>query len=262
MKKYLGLICLLYSGIVFYVWFSNSLNNYLAPSMQIYIKISSILMIIFGILLIVFKDINYKFKVSDIVLILPLIMIFIAGDGSLSLDLASNRMGNFNKKITTIEEDEIDSSIIDNNMVSTNIDFEIIDENYDYLANYLTFNEKALKFKGKSIKVKGFSITKASYLPTGYFALGKYIISCCAADATFGGFYIKYDVSKIKDGAWYEIEGILNSGKDPDGHSIMYINVTNIKEVNVSSNEQYAYPCYSYDDMCKEVRKYDIDFEV
>ena len=268
MKKYLGIICLLYSGIIFYVWFSGMLKNFLSTQMQVYIKIVAIPIFIMGIISFS-KNIEYKFKISDLLLFLPLIMLIGSGDGRLSLTLAQNRMGNFGtNKVTIIEEDSeneiIDSSskeINDNEVAS--VDFEIIDQNYDYLSNYLTFSEKATRFRGSSIKVRGFSITEDDFLPEGYFALGKYIITCCTADAAFGGFYVKYDLSKIKNNTWYEIEGILNSGKDPSGHSIMYISVTRIKEINSDSEEQYAYPCYSYDDgLCKDVTKYNIGYEV
>ena len=40
MKKFLGIICLLYSGIIGYIWFNNKLKFFLAPNMQVYIKIS------------------------------------------------------------------------------------------------------------------------------------------------------------------------------------------------------------------------------
>jgi hypothetical protein len=37
-KRYLGIICLLYSGLFGYVIFFDKLKNFLAPQMQIYIK--------------------------------------------------------------------------------------------------------------------------------------------------------------------------------------------------------------------------------
>lgn len=55
--------------------------------------------------------------------------------------------------------------------------------------------------------MREFALKKASYLPYGYFALGKYAMSCCAADAGFTGFIAKYDNSKIVSDKWYEIEG-------------------------------------------------------
>ena len=39
MKKFLGFICLAYSFIIAYLWIFNQLKNFLAPTMQIYIKV-------------------------------------------------------------------------------------------------------------------------------------------------------------------------------------------------------------------------------
>ena len=62
MKKFLGFICLVYSGIIGYVWIFNQLKNFLAPTMQIYIKASLIPLIIIGIVLYFSDHIHYKFK--------------------------------------------------------------------------------------------------------------------------------------------------------------------------------------------------------
>ena len=120
---------------------------------------------------------------------------------------------------------------------------------------------KASKFENKTIKVKGLALKKTAYLPNGYFAIGKYVISCCAADAEFSGFIVKYDNNKIEDDKWYEIEGTLKKGKDSEGYDIMYIKVINIKEIDSKDEEQYVYPCYYYDDgSCKAVSKYNLEY--
>lgn len=117
------------------------------------------------------------------------------------------------------------------------------------------------KYVGKKIKVRGFTVKKGlPYLPSGYFAIGKYIISCCAADARFGGFYAKYDLSKVKENTWYEIEGILEKTQDTEGYNILAIKVININEIDGNPAEQYAYLCYSYDDgSCSIMDKYDLE---
>ena len=108
--------------------------------------------------------------------------------------------------------------------------------------------------------MRGFALKNISYLSDEYFALGKYLISCCAADATFTSFAVKYDTNKITTNKWYEIEGVLEKGKDKDGYDIMYINVINIKEL-AQKEDQYVYPCYSYDNgLCKALSKYDLEY--
>lgn len=256
MKRFLGFICFVYVFIIIYVWTRGLLNNYISPNMQIFIKISIIPLLFMGIVFIFNKKIDYKFKISDIVLLLPLLMILLAGDGNLSLNLASNRMAISNEDRS---KDEINIMVEDKKYDFDNVDYEIIDNNFSELASYLTFNKNGILNSGKTIRVKGFSVTNDPAIPNGLFAIGRYFISCCTADASFVGFYSKYDLSKIKNNTWYEIEGVLRNGKDTSGYNILYIDVINIKEI--SSENQYIYSCYSYGDgKCEDVKKYNLKY--
>ena len=279
-KRYLGIICLLYSGIFTYVVIFNKLKNFLAPSMQIYIKLAILPLFIIGLVMIFNNKVNYKFKISDLVLILPLVLLILAGDGRLTTSLASNRMTNFNQinrikleteeinieKITeneTIENIElVENEITEDETINfTNPYFDIIDSNYNELSSYITFSPKASKYEGELIRVKGIALKEANYLPANYFAIGKYSISCCAADATFVGFIAKYDNSNIIADKWYQLEGMLKKGKDSENYDIMYIEVINLKEINEIDEEQYIYPCYAYDNgSCKDVLKYQLEY--
>lgn len=273
-NKYLGLICLLYSFIIIYAWKMDKLKNYLSPQLQIYLKIAFVMLFIFGIITLLSKRIDYKFKISDIVLILPLIMFIISGNGRLSSTFASNRMVKYNQK-KVIKKNKEDSTIISKEEVKdeitneednttydmSNIYFDIKDDIYAEISSYITYEPKAIKYLNKTIRVRGFSVKNANYIPKGYFALGKYLVSCCAADAEFTGFILKYDTDKIKDDSWYEIEGILEKGKDRLGYDILYIKVVNLKEIKQNSEEQYVYPCYSYDNgLCSSLSKYELEY--
>lgn len=275
-KKYLGFICLLYSGIFGYVVFFDQLKLFLAPGMQIYIKLSIIPLLFIGFVLLLNYKIQYRFKVSDLVLILPLLLWILAGDGRLSSSFAVNRTTNLNmegqvksieKKEEKIEEEievaspEIDPSKEKEVVSVSQIDFDVVDSSYSGLANYLTYGNKAYLYKGKTIRVRGFALKSASFLPNGLAAIGKYEISCCAADAGFVGFFILYDHSKIIEDGWYEVEGVLEQGKDQYGTDIMYIKVQSLKEIRSTSEEQYIYPCYAYDDgACEFMTKYHLEY--
>ncbi|MBR1414197.1 MAG: TIGR03943 family protein [Bacilli bacterium] len=279
-KRYLGVICLLYSGIITYVWIFDKLKNYLAPTLQIYLKLSLIPMIFIGLVMLFNNKVHYHFKISDLILILPLILLILSNDGRLTSSFASNRTMNIkmdNKKsikkdnqITNKKEEQESTKELEVNNEEikeekqaekydfSNVDFDIIDSVYDELSNYLTFAPMANKYEGKTIKLKGFALNDAVFLPKGYYAIGKYLISCCAADAEFTGFVIKYDGNIINDN-WYDIEGVLKPGKDKDGNDIMYIEVINIKDI--AKEEQYVYPCYAYDDgKCADVAKYNLEY--
>lgn len=80
----------------------------------------------------------------------------------------------------------------------------------------------------KTIKVRGFALkNNVPYLPSGYFAIGEYVITCCATDAGYGGFYAKYDLDKIDENIWYEIEGVLEKVTDAANDTALAIRVTN-----------------------------------
>ena len=111
MKKFLGFVSLLYVLLILYSWINGSLDNYIAPNMQIYLKIAIIPLTLMGFVLIFNNRNDYRFKISDLVLLIPLLMIISSGDGNLSMSLANNR-GTISKKVKIIDnsssEDVVD----------------------------------------------------------------------------------------------------------------------------------------------------------
>lgn len=298
-KRFLGIICLLYSALIVNSLLFDSLKNFLAPQMQIYIKLSLIPMTLIGIVMVFNNNVNYRFKKSDLILLLPLVMALLTGNGRLTASFANNRSSNQNVENRVKTENNKEKADTDNNVELPNVDsatasrkaneiiekpkeylkesetndnisetpilsnpfFNIIDSNYNELANYITFEPKAVKYEGKSIRVRGFALETISYLNDEYSFIGKYAISCCAADATIVGFAVKYGNRKIVTDKWYEIEGILKKGTDKEGYDIMYIEVINMKEISSNDEEQYVYPCYYYDDgLCESMSKYDLEY--
>ncbi len=263
-NKYLGFICLLYSGIIGYVWYTKKLSNFLAPQLQMYIKIALVPLLIIGIVFIFSKK-SDSFRFTDIILLLPLVLLILAGDGRISMTMANNRMGNFGQKknnvtyVGPVEVEEVDEDITYN---FEHPYFKVIDASYDDLSSYLTFMPNAIDYVGKTIKVKGFSVKYGNIVPDGYFALGKYVISCCAADAEFGGFIVKTGDHNIMHNKWYEIEGVLQQMPLNDYGYVLYIKIINIKEIDETSEEQYVYPCYAYDNgICGETKKYNLNYD-
>jgi putative membrane protein len=264
-NKFLGIVCLIYSFVIAFTWISNNLKNFLAINMQNYIKLSLIPLIIMGIYLIISKSKN-KFKFSDVILLIPLIMIFIAGDGRLTVSFANNRVSNHNKKKTTVvqkKNDDIKDTLnySDNrNIDFNNIKYDIVDEAYNELAIFFSFDSKAIKHEGETVRVRGFALENEDYIPDGYFMIGKYIITCCAADSSFVGYTVKNGDFKVKSGAWYEIEGVLEKTNLGDENPLMAIRVVNIKSIDKNSEEQYIYQCFAYDKdgSCSKLLEYDM----
>ena len=264
MKKFLGIICLIYSGIIAYVWIFNEMKNFLAPTMQIYLKVSLFPLVVIGLVLYFEEHIHYKFKVTDIILLLPIIMFVFAGNGRLSASFATNRM-NFSNKVSSKKVDEYSSDDIKIDIKDydfTNPDFEIVDENYYELANYLTFLVDANKYEGKTVRVRGMASKVGEYISGNYIGIGKYGITCCAADAGFVGFLVKLDNNNIKVNHWYEVEGVLTKTKDNAGYEVLALTLAGVKEIDAKSEEQYVYSCYTYGDgTCSEVDKYNLELK-
>lgn len=63
--------------------------------MQMYLKVSLIPMLIIGLVLLFSKKDNHKFKVTDLVLLIPIIALILANDGRLTTSLVKNRMSTF-----------------------------------------------------------------------------------------------------------------------------------------------------------------------
>lgn len=291
-KRFLGIVCILYSCMIIYVWVFDKLKNFLAPQMQMYIKLSLIPIFIIGIIMLFSNKACYKFKFSDLVLLLPLLFLIGAGDGRLTTSFANNRAESFNntsgtKTVDSNSEDETKDEIEeevndqdsqgnnDMNIVDkdsdldegpqydfTSVDYEIEDESYYMLSNIIPFTSKPDQFVGKTIRVRGFVLLKEEMFPKGTFGIGKYMFSCCAADAGFGGFIAKYDdMSAIKDNKWYEVEGVLEKIRDTYNNDTIIINIKNLTAIDGSKEELYAYPCYSYgDEACSIIDKYNIEY--
>ena len=294
-KRFLGIICLIYVALILYVKLTGNLGNYLAPQMQKYITWSVVPLLIIGLVICLNNHISYKFKFTDIVLLLPIVMIIFAGDGRLTTSLANNRntlykntsnkvISNDEKQIENKDEpntnqeeqinekpNEVEKKTEENNNEEivtpeveydfSTVDYDVSDESYAVLTEILTYPEMSgydiNYFVGKKIRVKGFILKNLQFLSTEYFAIGKYIINCCAADAGFGGFIVEYDQSKIEENTWYEIEGVFSKTKDKEGYEVLVIKPANFKKIDGAKEEQYAYPCYSYGDgTCKELEKY------
>ena len=273
-KRFLGIICMMYTIMISYICLTNQLKNFLAPSLQLYIKLSIIPLLLISLVLCLNNKIEYKFKISDIILLLPIIMLLLTQDGRLTTTFANNRLlsttkNNQKEEVLKESEKEIKEEqqqeqtpkeeISTEKIDFTNPYFNVIDESYDSLANYLTYEPNAKKYIGKTIRVRGFSLLEAPFLKKGYFAIGKYSITCCVADSSFIGFIAKYDITKIKKDTWYEIEGILEQDKDNTNTDILVVKIINIKEIDGKEEEQYVYPCYAYDNgSCKEIQKYNL----
>ena len=249
--------------MILFLFFENKMNSFLIPKMQLYLSIAIIFLFLIGIIL-VFSNKKEKIIISDFLLVVPIMMFLFIGDGKFNINYASTRSyvassSNINKNNKKEVEESSNTSLEREYTELSNIEIEVEDESYAGLSDVITYSKNPEKIVGKTIRVRGFIIKNSSFIPDGTFGIGKYLISCCAADASFIGFIVKTDTSSIKENGWYEIEGVLDLGKDTYGSTIVVINMVNYKKIKSEKN-QYVYPCYSYGDgSCSEVLKYHLN---
>ena len=264
-NKFLGIVCFIYCFIICFIITKGYLGNYLAFNMHKYLYISLFLLLVIGFVFIFSKK-KSKLYLTDLFLLFPLIIVFIASDGKLSTSFAVNRSTSFSKvkDVKKVKKTDINKSF-DINLYKdidfSSVDFSIIDESYAGLSDAIVYNSNPEKLVGKTIKLKGFIMKENDFLPKEYFAIGKYMISCCAADASFAGFMARSnDMSKLENNKWYEIYGVLNIGVDTYNQKIAIIDVVKYKKIDGKDEELYMYPCYAYGDgSCSEVAKYNLN---
>ena len=90
---------------------------------------------------------------------------------------------------------------------------EIKDE--DFAIFYRDMSEELEKYKGKTLKFKGI-VALDSSLPSGTYAIGRHIMTCCEADIAYRGVVAKgHGKLKLKTRDWVIVEGKLNEEYSP-----------------------------------------------
>lgn len=90
---------------------------------------------------------------------------------------------------------------------------EIKDE--DFAIFYRDMSEEFDKYKGKCVKFKGI-VALDSSLPSGSYAIGRHIMTCCEADIAYRGVVAKgQGKMKLKTRDWVTVKGKLNEEYSP-----------------------------------------------
>ncbi|MFY4775022.1 TIGR03943 family putative permease subunit [Metabacillus sp. RGM 3146] len=104
----------------------------------------------------------------------------------------------------------------------------------NYLKVMLILQENLPDFIGKEIVINGFVYRDQNYA-SDEIALSRFIITCCAADATVYGYYVKGDLSHVDKDSW-----IIASGKigktEKDGQTFPIVKMASYKKISVPSN--------------------------
>lgn len=96
------------------------------------------------------------------------------------------------------------------------INAEVIEiEDIDFAIFYRDMTEDFSKYKGKTIKFKGITALDSS-LPSGHFAIGRHIMTCCEADIAYRGVVaVGMGGLKLKTRDWVSVTGKLKEEYSP-----------------------------------------------
>jgi len=108
------------------------------------------------------------------------------------------------------EKGEIDFDTIEDPL-PFDIEADVIDiKDEDFAIFYRDMTEDFAKYDGKTVRFKGIAALDPS-LPSGHFAIGRHIMTCCADDIAYRGVVAKGTPgSKIKTRDWVTVEGKLS----------------------------------------------------
>jgi putative membrane protein len=96
------------------------------------------------------------------------------------------------------------------------------------------------QFEGSEIQLIGF-VYHNEEPETNHFMLGRYVVTCCVADAFAVGFNIEWPQSaSIADNQWVEITGIIDS-IDSNGQKPLHIRAYSVTEID-PLQQPYLYP--------------------
>jgi len=137
------------------------------------------------------------------------------------------------------------------------VDYVIDDDIYITATNLFSFGSSYDKYEGKVIKIRGFVQKNKDFITPGYFAIGKYAVTCCVADSSFIGVLVKEDKMEVVDEGWYEVVGKLYKIVDKYGYTSLALKPISINKIE-KEDSLYVYPCY--DGKCiDKLKKYGLN---
>jgi len=197
--------------------------------------------LIFGFLLMIFyKNISQEkneskklTQLKDLPLVFLTFLVSVFGiifpSSSISVAVANQRAYNLN----TLPPRNSNVSISDFFATNT-LDFSIGD-----WVSILNQNTDHLQFINQEVKVEGF-VYRPHNLPQNLFLISRFVVRCCAADATPIGLPVllgQSESSLYRDGQWLRVQGIFDYDREND---FLYIKPQLIEQIEPLTNP-YVY---------------------
>jgi putative membrane protein len=245
----------MYIIIIFYITISGLIIKFIHPRTIPYTIICGIILGMFLLLDIFNKDKaeNKKLFKSDVIYIVPLILVFFLNNGVLSSNQINNKNTNITKAVSeenteitngndvqeiTSEKSKENDIVKEETKANTKIEtIKITDSNY--MEMLMNIFDNINNYADKEIDIDGL-VFRDSTMKSDEFAIGRPAITCCAADAQLCGYLCKNSTSiVIKDNDWVNIKATIKTSKY-QSESIPYLIVKEIKSISKPKNE-YVY---------------------
>lgn len=189
-------------GILFlYLVFSDKILKYLHPRMEKFVLAAGIVLIIAGIYCL--KDIkkNIYMKVplfSFSVFLIPLIAGLLIDPSDIAGTISASR----GMSIQQLNPGDMKADFTDKDG-----NIYINSENYIYAMREIYSNIG--EYEGRRIEVEGF-VFRNEYMGPSQMVVGRYIITCCIADASLFGYLTEGDgIGDIPENTWVKVKGKL-----------------------------------------------------
>ena len=260
-----ALILLGFSGMLLYLVVSGRIRMYVNPRFAILSGIAAAALFLMFVVQLLHppephhahdcccqEDDNPKWGYA--IFIVPLVLFLILPNATLDASLAANRGLGLNSagaasgvaasnsnQAAANGGNSLGSGAL-NSIQDSDIDqgglIQMSDANFVRVVT--TLNQSPERYAGREIAMLGFVSRENDFAPQE-FGLIRFVITCCTADASPGGFICQLqDAAKYKDGTWLEIRGTIEPGSY-EGQSLPMIQVSSVKQA-VQPSDPYVYP--------------------
>lgn len=249
-NNFKNIIFILYTFIIFFLYFSGMIKKMIHPRMYLFIILSGIILLLFFFTEKIFFDNNKnkKVKITNILYLVPIFLFIFVNSADISNQLIKNKGIDIGVNAKEVSEDNSEDNL--NNEEDNKDNEDEIEEDYSNLE-IIELTDKDFLFKGsdisynidsyigKGLKYTGF-IYRDETINDNQFVVGRLAMTCCSADASLSGFLATYkNYNELKDNEWYEITAVIDKTKY-SGFEVAYLKIFEIKKVDKPSDE-YIY---------------------
>ncbi|MDO5725730.1 MAG: TIGR03943 family protein [Tissierellia bacterium] len=248
------IISIMLIAFLFYLIKRGSIYTYIHPRGFKLVKLMSyfLLLLVVNEIILSFKNTSKKFKLKDLILLIPFLLILFVTDEGLGTDVLKNRgieIIEAKHEIKNIDTLDLNNLSVGKDLLKNNLYHyeDLTPPEGKMFKKAMTDISKNLdSLVGKEIKLDGF-VYRDETIPKDQFVIARLLVVCCTADAQTVGFQCKTeDAKNFKDGKWYLIEGVLDITERENIFTkelvkVPLINIKNYQEIKKPQNE-YIYP--------------------